>query len=148
MSVTLRWTGLAELRAKLQRLPQDLAEDAAGLIHPTALALRDEVRARYPVHTGNLQSHVVVRAAKAPHAGVVAYAVVSTARHGWLFEYGTKPRRTRLGANRGFMPAADIFVNLAIRHRARLTGQLHAMVERQGLTIRQGATRGGSGVGL
>lgn len=147
----MRWTGLAEFRANLQRLTRDLTEEAAHLIQPAALAMRDEVQARYPVHTGNLRSHVVVRAAKVPRPGVVAFEIASTARHGWLFEHGTKPRKTRKGAYRGVMPAADIFVGVAIRHRHRLESGLKAIVERAGFLIQQGgggATRGGSGVGI
>jgi len=146
MSASVTWRNLDQFRTTLQQLPDTLSAEALGLLRAAAAATRDEVRAAYPVgETGNLVRGVTVRERKKGRwAGSVQ--VRSRAHHAWLFEHGTKPRqaRFRLGkrmrrpANRGVMPAADIFVRVAIRHRQQLRHALKAVLERAGFEVSGG----------
>jgi len=134
MSASVTWRNLDEFRSTLSQLPADLTAQAKGILHEAADAAAAEIRAAYPVSTGALVRGV--RVSEGRHgrwAG--AYRVRSTAPHATIFEQGTKPRQTKKGANRGFMPAADIFVPIAIRHRARMWPALKAIVEKAGFEV-------------
>jgi Bacteriophage HK97-gp10, putative tail-component len=141
-ATSVTWVGLDELKAFLKTLPDDLTEDAMEMIRGTGHAALADIRAAYPVWTGTLQRGLRVTEAKTGrYAGAIR--VRSTAPHSSLFEKGTKPRRafTRDGkwmkkpANRGFMPAAGIFVPIAMRHRARMWLLLKQLVRAQGFVV-------------
>jgi len=141
MSVTLKITGLEQLRADLKRLPEDLQREAAVIVQATADAMAVDVLGQYAVKTGNLRSHVRVETT-ADVVGGVSSRVVSRARHAWLYERGTdgKKRSWKNGKNTGPMPAKKIFAPIAPIRRRIMTAALVELVQRAGLTVTGSAT--------
>jgi hypothetical protein len=131
---SMRIDGLDDLRALLRRLPAELRDEATGIVQGSANAAAEEIRAAYPDRTGNLRDHVFVSTTVEGTFGVGA-RVRNTAKHAWLFENGTQTRQTALGANRGAMPAGNVFIPRVIRHRTEMMRALRAMVEAHGLTV-------------
>lgn len=128
------WEGLAELRAELRNLPATLAGEASHEVIGAANGAAADIKAAYPVRTGNLRDHLTVEAL--PTTGATAGALVkNTARHALLFEHGTQARHTDIGANRGAMPAGHVFVPRVIRARRRMYQALADLLRRQGLQV-------------
>lgn len=134
MSVRVVLTGFEELRLALRQLPDHLVDEATGIVTARAEAAAAQVVAAYPEKSGNLRKGVKVDQLATGRGGV-ARRVRSTSKHAYLYENGTQARHTDLGANRGAMPPAHVFVPTMIRERREMTRQLAAMVEREGLTV-------------
>lgn len=135
MSASVKWNGLDELRAALRTLPADLTAEASFLVEGAANGAAAEIKAAYPVRTGTLRDGLIVshREKGKFSAGAI---VKNTSKHAWLFESGTQARHTALGANRGSMPPGHVFLPIVIRKRRQLYGQLKALLQRHGLTVR------------
>lgn len=137
----MTWEGMAELRAALRRLPDDLAGEAGHIVEAAANAAAAEVRQGYQARLkghgrqpGRLVGGVSVSRFEAGRAAAAA-VLKSDAPHAWMFEHGTQARHTDLGANRGAMPPAHVFVPAAMRVRARMYEELAALVRRAGLEV-------------
>jgi len=128
------WNGLAELREALRNLPADLTAEASHVVEGAANAAAADIKAGYPVRTGNLRDHVFVshRDKGRFSAGAV---VKNTAKHANIFEVGTQARHNSLGANRGSMPPGHVFVPAVIKRRRIMYEQLKALLERHGLKV-------------
>jgi len=136
VSATLTITGLAELRAELQKLPADLKGEGKQIVIATANGFATTMRRKYLAHrrSGNLATTVYTAARDISYGG--AYAVVTAAsRHAAPFEQGSDTRRTKKGWNRGRMPAADLFIPAAIAARRAMWGELADLVRRKGFTV-------------
>lgn len=139
---SLRWDGLDELKEWLRTLPEHLTEEAAGIVTRAAVNAAEDIRAAYPVRTGNLRrgvrvnridgSNPLASGGGGRHLAVGA-VVYNNAPHAFMFEHGTEARQTDLGANRGSMPAGHVFIPRVIRHRRHMYDQLRALMERSGL---------------
>jgi len=129
VSASLQLDGVAELRAALMALPEQMSRDEfRPLLQSHAESLAAEVRDAYPKVTGNLADHVKVDKGDVSSLRV---RVRTTAKHAHLYEYGTVRRFTAgTGANRGTMPARPIFVPAAIRWRARMVTATKAALQR------------------
>ncbi len=137
MSVTLRLDGLAELRAALRALPEELTSEANDIVLGHAATAAREIETGYPQGpTGNLKARV---SALSQRSRLSANAIVSSrAPHASLFEKGTKVRRTNSGANRGIMPKASpeqAFIPKAIRARRAMEADLVELVRRAGFEV-------------
>lgn len=136
MSSSLRFDGLAELRAQLRRLPEELAGEASGIVDRNAKDAAEGIRADYRRHlrTGRLEDGVIVT-----HVDAGKYAagaiVKNTAKHAWLFENGSQSRHTDIGANRGSMPPGHVFIPRVVRQRRTMYEQLKAMLVRVGFEV-------------
>jgi len=129
---------MAELRKALAELPNALKLEAGSRVVAAANQAQADLLARYPTgETGNLRRGLRVRAKPAGSRFGAAMEVRSTAHHAHLFEFGTKVRQTKKGANRGFMPAADLFVPIMQRARIRLYLELEDVIREQGLEVRK-----------
>lgn len=132
----LRFEGLDELRAELRRLPADLVGEASNIIEATANAAAVEIRSAYAPHSksGHLQSGVIVTHQDAGKwsAGAI---VKSSSPHAYIFEHGTRARHTDLGANRGAMPAGNVFIPAVVKARRSMYQRLKDMLERHGLIV-------------
>lgn len=137
MSARVKFVGLDELRAALQRLPDELKADALALVINTAEEAASTIRSSYEASrvSGNLARGVKTSNIPAGRFGA-AVAVRSTARHAFIFENGTQTRKTQLGANRGAMPPGRVFIPIMIRHRRMLNELLVDLVERAGFKVR------------
>lgn len=133
----LQMNGLDELRRELRQLPEDLAREASAIILAHAEDAGRRVRTAYPEGpTGNLKHRVTVNQ-EAGRFGTRAL-VRSRAPHAWIFEKGTRDRRTHSGANRGRMPAApesQQMIPIVIRVRRLMVAALIQLVEKAGLTV-------------
>lgn len=129
-------TGLDDLRAALQQLPSDLANEAAEIVDHTAEITKSSLIQVYPLgDTGNLRKGVRVKIERGRFA--VVGTVLSTSTHAHLFEFGTQDRTTREGWRRGRSPAHNPggLVPIAARNRRAMNQQLKALVERAGFTV-------------
>lgn len=124
---------VAEMRAEFRRMPEELRAEGEAIVIARGEQAMDSIVAQYPEHTGNLKSHVKREIERSTFG--VRVTVRSTARHGFIFEEGTKVRHTKSGASRGFMPAADIFVPVSIRKRDEMHADLMALVASKGLEV-------------
>lgn len=136
MSGSLRWSGLDELRAALRDLPNDLTAEASGIVQSSANEAAEDIREGYRGHrrSGNLEGGVVVTRVDAGKHSAGAI-VKNKAKHAALFENGTQARHTAIGANRGSMPPAHVFVPRVIRHRRAMYDRLKGLLERHGLKV-------------
>ncbi len=137
-SVRLTFEGINELRAGLQKLPQELTEKAARVVQATARQVGQEVQLNYPRgRTGNLKAGV--RVSIEGSTSVSAKGIVrSAAPHAHLYENGTSRRQTNSGANRGRMPQGPTESRVgprASRARRRMYEQLIEIVQEAGLTV-------------
>jgi len=130
----LRIDGLADLRQALLALPSELVRESSVIVHAQAEAAAREIAGAYPVHTGNLRDHlrVDVRSETTESASVT---VRNTAKHAWIFERGTGPRRWANGKSTGRMPAGRVFIPIAMQRRRIMLAALIDLVERSGLHV-------------
>lgn len=138
MAGTLRFDGMSEFRAALRRLPDELKAEASHIVEATANGVAAQVKQNYPTgKTGNLVRGVTVTHFEG--GKVSAGAIVkSVAKHAWLYEHGSKVRRTGRGANRGQMPEAPEskqMIPIVVRARRRMTEQLIGLLQRNGFTV-------------
>lgn len=124
--MTLEFPDLPGLAEQFRQLPKSLASAAIGAAVKRALKPAQEALKRLtPVGpTGNLKRGIATKAKRYPKTGaavaIVGYRKSGTGRppkgkrrnkasdktqHQFLVEYGSKPRVTKSGANRGRMPA-------------------------------------------
>ena len=128
--------GVDMLQRQLAALPRILTEDGRRIVQNTAAAAAARITGRYQTaaKTGTLARRVSVRALGAGQ-GKVMQDVASRAPHGWLYEHGSRLRRTKRNLPRGAMPAADVFVPTIIMYRAVMYREIRAMLERNGLKV-------------
>jgi hypothetical protein len=61
VTLTVTLTGVEEMKRQLQALPVEIRSKVlAGALFAGAKVLRDEVKNRAPVKTGNLRDHIIV----------------------------------------------------------------------------------------
>ena len=127
-AVTLEFPDLPGLAEQFRQLPKSLASAAIGAGVKRAMKPAEkELKRQTPVGpTGNLKRGISTKAKRYPKTGsavaIVGYRKSGTGRppkegtkrrnkasdktqHQFLVEYGSKPRVTKSGANRGRMPA-------------------------------------------
>lgn len=142
--VRIRWDGFDELKAMLLSLPEDLAEEAEGIVLDAADRARDDVDAEYAKHerTGSLRAGLKVVSqirggwafsvgSKKLGAGAVLY---NNAPLAYIFENGSRARHNGIRAT-GSMPAGHAFIPHAIRRRREMYQALAAMLAAHGLTV-------------
>jgi len=136
MPATLTIQGIAELKDALGRLPAELKGQATGIVVEAAYGAQAEIVAAYPKGpTGKLKKGVKVKVQEiGPYS--VAAQVRSSAPHGWLYEHGTQPRKTKRGWNRGTMPAPEaVFIPAMIRYRRAMYLKLAELIRATGLIV-------------
>ena len=127
-AVTLEFPDLPGLAKQFRQLPKSLAAAAIGAGVKRAMKpAQEELKRQTPVGpTGNLKRGIATKAKRYPKTGsavaIVGYRKSGTGKppkegtkrrnkasdktqHQFLVEYGSKPRVTKGGANRGRMPA-------------------------------------------
>jgi hypothetical protein len=129
----LQINGLAELRAALLKLPAELVQEAGVIVHAQAEAAAQEIAGAYPVHTGNLRNHL--RVELGGDAFSATARVKNTARHAYIFERGTGPRRWASGKSTGRMPVGNVFIPIAMQRRRIMLAALIDLVEKSGLHV-------------
>lgn len=119
-NVTVEFTGWREFIERMKHVPDVVKADADDVLREVAESMAGAVRERYAVRSGKLRRGVRVR-----RLAAMAYQVKSGAPHAHLYEQGTRPRRTRTGANRGVMPRfGPIFAVEKMRASSRVVRRL------------------------
>ena len=127
ISVTL--DGLQQLLRDMERLPDGLEAAAAPVITQAAQNVANEVRSVTASLPNAGKGPWAADARLSPRVKVVQKDTLraqmeSRAPHAWLYEYGSKRRANKAGANRGVMPASRLVGRVASQERQRMNGQL------------------------
>lgn len=137
MATTLRMDGLKEFYGYLRQLPDELKGEADAIVRLQAEDAKRSIQQGYPEGpTGNLKARVSVEH-NSSKWGTNAI-VRSRAPHAWMFENGTRERKTSRGFNRGRMPKADeaeAFIPKAIRYRRRMIEALKTVLVKAGFEV-------------
>jgi hypothetical protein len=129
VSVTVKWDGLAEFKAALRNLPEELTQDAGAIVYAHALEAERIVSGAYPIGpTGNLKNRVK-STAEVSRFGASA-TVRSAAPHAYLYENGFT-RKGKGTARKTPQAAIPVF----IRVRRRMVMQLIALVQKAGFKV-------------
>ena len=127
MATELRLGGVDELLAELERLAPDLAAEARPLQASSAEQTASNLRAAYPIDTGELGRSVeVVREGSSSEARVFTRVTV-TAPHAGFFEFGTR-----------YMPPTPTFTPIVRRGREEFLMTMIGRVKARGLHVRGG----------
>lgn len=132
MSARVQITGLSELIHAITSAPEEIREEARGIIRDTTEAAARDIAQGYPEKTGRLRRRVKTAY---PSSDIVVGIVQSSAPHSHLYEWGTAQRKTDSGANRGRMPEKNVTPPIARRHRDAMFGRLAAMLRRRGWVV-------------
>lgn len=136
----VEWLGLKEFYVYLDTLPDELAVQSDRIAESWATQAVFQIRSAYGDHafSGNLRDHVEMEKLR------YGYGVRSKAKHAWLFEHGSVARfytgvdkldRVYDHAPRGTMPAANVFVPIAIRLRNRMNEEFADLLRRHGFEV-------------
>lgn len=139
MSLQFVVEGLDDLIQALRTLPENLANEAAGIIEHSTQSAAARIREGYPARAEKLRRGVKT---KITRSGVtVVGRVSSTAKTSegislaLLFEIGTQARHNALGANRGSMPAGHVAVPIIQREQRAMYDQLRQLLSDHGLEV-------------
>jgi len=139
VSSKLELKGMTEFQRALRSLPEDLRDEAAVIVQAQADEAQRQIRVAYPEGpTGNLRRGVTAER-NTSKFGIRAI-VRSRAKHAHLFEFGTRPRQTGQGWNRGTMPQApegQRMIPIVIRRRRAMVNALIDLVKRAGFQVTQ-----------
>lgn len=122
----IQWEGLAELRAELRRMPDELRDEAARIVRAAGEATEVATYTNYPEISGNLRKGVGRRETMTKYGIVVT--VYSRAPHAHLYEMGgavhrpPAPPHKRLGTH-------------AARERRKMYDALADMLRDHGLKV-------------
>jgi hypothetical protein len=133
-SVTLEWEGLTQLEDDLRDLPADLRENAVTITRDAAEDAAATMAALYPKRTGALASSLLVSQSD-PGPYATRAMVINTSPYALVFDLGSQARHTAIGANRGSMPAGNVFVPTVIRARRAMYDALKDLLQRTGLIV-------------
>jgi Bacteriophage HK97-gp10, putative tail-component len=133
-SVSLEWEGLTQLEADLRTLPENLRMEAATITRQAAEDAAATMAALYPKRTGTLATSLQVSESE-PGPYAIRAMVTNTARYAYLFDIGTQARHSAIGANRGSMPAGNVFIPTMIRARRAMYAALKDVLSRAGLIV-------------
>jgi len=139
MGAQLTFDGMDTFREALRKLPTELRDEARGIVQDAVDRAETTIRGQYAgvARTGNLARGLTVDRQTAAFG--VNIRIRSRAKHAWLYETGGKrgARKTTRGANRGRLPAPNVFIPTAIATRRRIDAALIALLERAGFEVRQ-----------
>lgn len=133
MSAKFVLDGVAEMRIALRKLPYDLTDDTQEMIEHHAQRAVSRLSGAYPHRTGDLGTGIEVRTR--PRQLVAGALVVNPDPHAHLFEHGTQARHNRIGANRGAMPAGNVFVPIIMDERRQLYAEIVDLLGTVGITV-------------
>lgn len=140
------FNGLEEFKEEVMALPQNLADAAQDIANEFAKDAANELKTAYPrgpgnrkkgYRGGNLIKGVKYRSGKKKKGKLVAQAYVrNEAPHAWLYDHGTKTRQTKLGRDRGDMPATHLFERITMRYQLNLQDEWVSLQQQYGLKVR------------
>lgn len=134
MSAVVKMDGLDELIQQLTDAPKEIREEGYAILKEETEATGVEAAAFLSSHrvTGKLARGLRV---VFPSSTILVGLVQILAPHGHL-QFGTQPRRTKSGANRGSSESwMGGFVSIAQRHRDRMYRRLREALVRRGYQV-------------
>jgi hypothetical protein len=134
VSVNLFLDGLDDLRKALRDMPDELTNEAIGIVAGAAHDCAEELKSVYP--PGPMAAHVIVEDRSRQYEA--RFFVESQTDQAVWWEYGTQNRQTQQGWNRGAEPAhpQQGLITLAMKHRATMRRELVALVQEAGFDVR------------
>lgn len=135
MSTRFYFEGLDEFRRALRDLPEHLAQEAGGIIEEETAGAEVEIGAAYSAHSRSGKLRRALRRRIVKDRVSVTGEVRNTSRLAIILENGSQARHTDIGANRGSMPPAHVFVPVMQRRRRRTYERLKEMMVREGLLV-------------
>ncbi len=132
MSGGVKVTGLQDVMQQLTHAPRALREDAMAIVREETEGAAIEMQQQYARKTGTLAARVKTAY---PVSGALIGIAQSTAPHSHLYEFGTRVRSTKAGANRGVMPEKPTTPQIAQRRRARMARRLIELVKSHGFQV-------------
>jgi hypothetical protein len=144
LKAEFRWTGLDEFRAAMKALPAQLTTQADSIVRQSAELAAGQMRARYPVKTGNLRRGVRVTYQRSE--AHTSATVQNVAPHASIYEHGTVARHyvgtDKLGrhyvgerSDRGSMPPGNVFWPVYYARRRQMFAALKDLLRREGLLV-------------
>lgn len=133
--------GVTVERNKFKEFPSFLAARTQAVLDARATTVAAEIAAAYAAlgGTGELAAGMVVRSQ--PRKTRARVVIANRVRWSAGYEFGTKSRRTKKGANRGFIPYDNdgrIFVPRVMAARVGLVPRIAALLRAEGLTVTGG----------
>jgi hypothetical protein len=117
--ITLQFIGGDEFIADLRRWRTRLRRQCAAAARDESEGIASAMQHQWPQgKTGNLRRGIRSRL-QAESPDLFVYRARAGAPHSNLYNFGTKPRRTKQGWNRGTMPAHPTWIQTAILFRRR-----------------------------
>jgi hypothetical protein len=126
---------LTEIRAGLRELARSVSGsgEAGRIVEARGNRAAATIKAGYPSRAGHMRNGVTVEHTRSP---VGARSTVrNTDKDAAVFEVGSQARHTKLGANRGTMPANPLFSQTMRRERRGMHEDHKALLERLGLLV-------------
>lgn len=117
--------GLRELQEAITKAGEAVQENAAKVIEARSQQAENRIKSEYSRISQNLAGSVQRRRTRD-----LSQRVTVTAKHSHLVEYGTGPRKTSEGWNRGTMPANPIVGRVANDERRRMVKELVEVVKK------------------
>jgi len=131
MPVTLKMTGLTELRAALRNLPEELTGEASAIVLAHAEEAQRRIESGYPQGpTGNLKRGVVTQ--RSSSRFTAGATVLSRAKHAYLYEHGF----TRKGKNTA-RKTPQAMIPIVVRVRAQMVRSLIQLVRSVGFEVNE-----------
>lgn len=127
MAMRMILGGFDELQKELAALPETARAGSAAIEQRYAQATQAEVKAAYPIITGNLRAGVKVTEKQPEGKLAVDLELASSAPHAHLYEYGS-----------AHQPPRATFQPIAERGQREATGAVISYVEGLGLKVRGG----------
>lgn len=134
MSARIRWDGLDAFLREFGALPEVLQTEGLEIVRDETTGASVEIMQRYGRKTGTLANRVRV---DFPHSKLLIGRIFSAAPHSHLYEFGTGPRQTDKGYNRGRMPAVNPRVTVPIvqKRRSRMRRRLVELLRKHGWNV-------------
>ena len=131
----LELTGLEELKAALHQLPEELHDEAFGIVADTTDKAEVALLEAYPSRSGKMKKGVSKKVERSQF-GIVG-TVTSKSDEAVWWEFGTVNRRTKQGWNRGRGPAhsKEGLAAIASRMRRRMNERLIEVVRKAGFVV-------------
>ena len=132
MGVKVQWNGLTEFLNEFRALPHEIQTDGMAIIRDETEAAAQDMAREYPKATGKL-----IRSIRTiyPASQLLIGIVNAKAPHSHIVDFGTGPRKTSSGANRGIMPAKTVAVPIARRHRSSMSRRIINLLRSKGFKI-------------
>jgi hypothetical protein len=131
--------GIAVEQSKFKQFPSFLAAQAQAALVSLATSVAADIAAAYPKRSGQLAAGLVVKSQ--PRKTKARVVIANKVKWSAGVEFGTKDRRTKKGANRGFIayvPTGRVFVPRVMKAREDLVPKVAAIMRAEGLTVTGG----------